>query len=64
MKSDYGQYYQEFYWNFSDIGNPNLVEIRKDLQPYGSYMAPGVEMHCLFGNSDDGIVDRFVNRLI
>ncbi|XP_055294956.1 phospholipase A2 group XV-like [Sitodiplosis mosellana] len=31
--------------------------MRKDLQPYGSLMAPGVEMHCLFGNSDDGVFE-------
>lgn len=31
--------------------------MRKDLKPYSTFMAPGVEMHCLFGNSDESVTE-------
>lgn len=43
---------------FSDIGNPNAVEMRKDLAAFENYTAPGVEMHCLFGKNSGDTVER------
>lgn len=34
----------------SDTNNPNAVEMRKDLFDFKNYSAPGVELHCLYGN--------------
>lgn len=42
----------------SDIGNPNAVEMRKDLAAFNNFTAPGVEMHCLFGNNVGDTVER------
>lgn len=42
----------------SEIGLPDAVEMRKDLAVFNNYTAPGVEMHCLFGNNTGDTVDR------
>lgn len=43
----------------SEIGNPNAVEMRKDLAPYDNFTAPGVEMHCLYGSNVGDTVERY-----
>lgn len=43
-----------------DIGNPNAVEMRKDLNEFWDFTAPGVEMHCLYGKNVGDTVERFV----
>lgn len=44
---------KSFYFShFSDC-MPNIIEMRKDLKAYHHFTAPGVEMHCLFGNNVD-----------
>lgn len=42
----------------SDIGYPNGWEMRKDTLPYTDFTAPGVEMHCLYGEGFP-TVERF-----
>lgn len=49
-----------FYLN-SDIGYPNGWEMRKDTLPYTDFTAPGVEVHCMYG---EGLptVERFAQN--
>lgn len=49
----------QLWFNYRDIGNPNAVEMRKDLAVFDNFTAPGVEMHCLYGHNVDDTVDRF-----
>lgn len=49
-----------FFFVNSDIGNPNAVEMRKDLVQYNNFTAPGVQMHCLFGENTGDTVDRYL----
>lgn len=39
--------------SISDIGIPNINEMRKDQSEFNSFQAPGVEMHCLYGSHID-----------
>lgn len=36
-----------------DINVSNVVEMRKDLDTFQNFTAPGVELHCLFGSKLD-----------
>lgn len=31
--------------------------MRKDLLPYNNFTAPGVEMHCLYGTNEKGVIE-------
>lgn len=53
----------QFFFNSSDIGNPNAVEMRKDLAEFDNFTAPGVEMHCLYGNNTGDTVDEYLNHI-
>lgn len=47
---------------FRDINNPNAVEMREDLAAFNNFTAPGVEVHCLFGNNSGDSLERlFLN---
>lgn len=41
--------------NTSDIGETDIVEMRKDSSTYNNFTAPGVKMHCLFGTNIDSV---------
>ncbi|XP_031619100.1 group XV phospholipase A2-like isoform X2 [Contarinia nasturtii] len=43
---------------FYDIGLKNAVEMRKDLEPFDDFTAPGVEVHCLYGENVGDTVER------
>lgn len=38
-----------FYF-YRDTHNLDAIEMRKDLDKFNSFTAPGVELHCLYGN--------------
>lgn len=40
---------------YSDMGLPNVVEMRKDQSTFNNLTAPGVEMHCLYGSGADTV---------
>lgn len=44
---------------FSDIGRSDINEMRKDLEDYNDFTAPAVEMHCLYGNNQNGVVEKY-----
>lgn len=44
-----------YFSHFSDIDMPSIIEMRKDLEAYHAFTAPGVELHCLFGNNVDTV---------
>lgn len=38
-----------------DIDYPNGWEMRKDTMPYTDFTAPGVEVHCLYGEGSQTV---------
>lgn len=48
----------------SDINNPYIVEMKKDLAGYQNFSAPGVDVHCLYGHNIGDTVDRLVQAEI
>lgn len=51
-------------FGYSDIGNPNAAEMRKDLAGYDNFTAPGVEMHCLYGKNTGDTVDEYASIIL
>lgn len=45
-------------YNFSDINNPYVNDIQKDLSLFHNISAPGVEVHCLYGKNLGDSVER------
>lgn len=41
----------------SDINNPYVIEMMKDLADYHNFSAPGVDVHCLYGQNFGDTVD-------
>lgn len=33
--------------------------MRKDLLPYNNFTAPGVDMHCLYGTNENGVIESY-----
>lgn len=48
----------------SDINNPYIVEMKRDLAGYQNFSAPGVDVHCLYGHNIGDTVDRLVQAEI